>query len=87
MRPDPAKVNTLKYISPPSNKDDLMSFLSMMQSNADFIEKFTQKATPLRELTQNKTNFKACVHYFLRNFYFSPNDSPSKTMKDAFYFI
>ena len=30
---------------------------------------------------------KACVCYFLRNFYFSPNDSPSKTMKDVFYFI
>ena len=30
---------------------------------------------------------KACVHYFLSNFYFSPNDSPSKTMKNVFYFI
>ena len=31
--------------------------------------------------------FKACVRYFLTNFYFSPNDSPSKTMEDVFYFI
>ena len=30
---------------------------------------------------------KACVRYFLSNFYFSPNDSPSKTMKNVFYFI
>ena len=30
---------------------------------------------------------KACVHYFLTNIYFSPNDSPSKTMKYVFYFI
>ena len=30
---------------------------------------------------------KACIHYFLPIFYFSPNDSPSKTMKNAFYFI
>ena len=30
---------------------------------------------------------KACVSYFLSNFYFSPNDSPSKTMKNVFYFI
>ena len=30
--------------------------------------------------------FKACIHYFLTNFYFSPNDSPSKTMKDVFLF-
>ena len=29
---------------------------------------------------------KACVRYFLTNFYFSPNDSPSKTMKDVFSF-
>ena len=31
--------------------------------------------------------FKVCVYYFLTNFYFSPNDSPSKTMEDVFYFI
>ena len=30
---------------------------------------------------------KACVHYFYQIFIFSPNDSPSKTMKNAFYFI
>ena len=30
---------------------------------------------------------KTCVCYFLSNFYFSPNDSPSKTMKNVFYFI
>ena len=30
--------------------------------------------------------FKACVHYFLSNFYFSPNDSPLKTTKNVFYF-
>ena len=34
-----------------------------------------------------KVNFKACVRYFLSNFYFSPNDSPLKTMKNVFYFI
>ena len=27
------------------------------------------------------------VHYFSSNFYFQPNDSPSKTMKNVFYFI
>ena len=31
--------------------------------------------------------FSACVRYFLSNFYFSPNDNPSKTMKNVFYFI
>ena len=28
--------------------------------------------------------FKAYVHYFLSNFYFSLNDSPSKTTKNVF---
>ena len=31
--------------------------------------------------------FKACVRYFFSNFYFSPNDRPSETMKNDFYFI
>ena len=30
--------------------------------------------------------FKACVCYFLSNFYFSSNDIPSKTMKSVFLF-
>ena len=47
MKPDPAKVDALKYISPPSNKDDCISFLCMMQSNADFTENFAQRATQL----------------------------------------
>ena len=34
-----------------------------------------------------KSVVKACVRYFLTIFYFSPKDSPSKTMKDVFYFI
>ena len=30
---------------------------------------------------------KACVRLFSWNFYFSPNDSPLKTMKNVFYFV
>ena len=33
-----------------------------------------------------KYQLKAFVHHFLSNFYFSPNDSPSKTMKNVFLF-
>ena len=41
-----------------------------------------------REITLFEiTKLKAYVRYFLSNFYLSPNDSPSKTMKDVFYFI
>ena len=32
-------------------------------------------------------NLKVCAHYFIRNFYSSPNDRPSKTMKHVFYFM
>ena len=32
-------------------------------------------------------SIKACACYSLSNFYFSPSDSPSKTMKNVFYFI
>ena len=36
---------------------------------------------------KHETLVKACVRYFLSNFYFSSNDSPLKTMKNIFYFI
>ena len=35
-------------------------------------------------VNNEKRLFKACVRYFLSNFYFSPNDNPSKTMKMLF---
>ena len=42
-------------------------------------------------LMKNTHDLKACVYYensgFHQIFIFSPNDSPSKTMKNAFYFI
>ena len=37
-------------------------------------------------LFQFASLFKACVRYFLPNFYFSPNDSPSKIIKKCFLF-
>ena len=30
-------------------------------------------------------SFKACVRYFLSIFYFSPSDSPLKTMKNVYF--
>jgi hypothetical protein len=50
VRPDPAKVEALKHITPPRSKEELISFLCMMQSNADFIPNFEQHAAKLREL-------------------------------------
>ena len=40
-----------------------------------------------KEYKRAVEELKACVRYFLLNFYFSPNDSPLKTMKNIFYFI
>ena len=51
VRPNPAKVAALDHITPPNNKDELKSFLCMMQSNAEFIPRFSKKSAKLRELT------------------------------------
>ena len=41
----------------------------------------------LRIICNDKTSpFKACLRYFLSNFYFLPNESPSKNMKNVFLF-
>lgn len=58
VRPDPSKVEALEYITPPTNKTDLISFLCMMQSNAEFIMNFAQKAALLRDLTKTRVHFK-----------------------------
>ena len=74
IKPDPAKVNDLKYVSSLSNEDDLISFLYIMQLNTDLIENFSQKATLLRVLTQNQAYFKwtpkqqKCFEQLLQNF-------------------
>ena len=39
------------------------------------------------QLSCDKHSVKGCVYYFLTNVYCSPNDNPSKTMKNVFYFI
>ena len=49
--------------------------------------KLTKKYGDKSDELKHKGLIKACVRYFLSNFYFSPNDSPSKTMKNVFYFI
>ena len=58
MQPDPAKIDALKFITAPTNRNDHISFLCMMQLNLDFILNFTQKAEPLRKLTHQNTHFR-----------------------------
>ena len=57
VKPDPEKVEALKYITPPANKDELISFLCMMQSHADFIPNFSKHAATLREITKKNKHF------------------------------
>ena len=58
IQPDPTKVEALDFLLPPTNKQDLISFLCMMQSNADFIKNCAKKSAPLRELTKGNIHFK-----------------------------
>ena len=51
-----------------------------------FNSHFAAQCTPVKNAS-TLLKFKASVSYFLTNFYFSPNDSPSKTTKDVFYLI
>ena len=55
--PDPEKVKALDNLATPTNKEELVSFLCMMQSNADFIPGFAQKAAFLRDLTKKGCHF------------------------------
>ena len=74
VRPDPAKVEVLKHLDPPKNKEELRSFLCMMQSNAEFIPKFAKISAELRHLTKDKIHFKweekhqQAFEYLLKSF-------------------
>ena len=74
VKPDPEKVDALSYIEAPKTKEELLSFLCMMQSNAEFIPSFAQKSSTLRELLTDKKRFKwesrhqLCFEELLNNF-------------------
>ena len=86
VRPDPAKVSALDHITPPTNRQELISFLCMMQANSEFIPNFARKSAPLRELTHANRRFvwtnehSDCYNYLLDEFrtaallrFFDPN--------------
>ena len=86
ISPDPEKVEALKYLTAPQSREELISFLCMMQSNADFIEGFSETASVLRELTKKETKFRweerheSCFNELLNSFredvslhYFDPS--------------
>ena len=56
--PDPEKVKALNDLTLPDNKNDLISFLCMMQAHSEFIPNFARKASLLRELIKKNRPFK-----------------------------
>lgn len=58
LKPDPEKVKALHLASRPKSKEELISFLCMVQSNKEFIESIAQKTTNLRKLTKKSAQFK-----------------------------
>ena len=89
-----------KFVLAVSEKKQFTSFLCnrFLKNYAKLISLFSKKLQAYRCFPATllkiqefscefcKT-FKACVHHFLTNIYFSLNHTPSKTMKDIFYFI
>ena len=58
IRPDPQKVAALKHASRPANRNELISFLCMVQSNKEFIPLLARKTSHLRQLTKKGKRFK-----------------------------
>ena len=64
------------------------NFFSHVKNPACLTENQSMQLSSKHSLhTSSRWMLKACFRYFLSNFYFSPNDSPAKTMKNVFYFI
>ena len=54
VRPDPAKVVALNHITPPQSKEELTSFLCMMQSNSGFHPQLRQVSGPTERINEKK---------------------------------
>jgi transposase InsO family protein len=57
IRPDPAKVETIRKRKPPENYKEVRSFLGLMGYYRTFIKDFTVLAAPLRELEVESQTF------------------------------
>ena len=60
---DLEKVEALNFISPPTCKEDLISFLSIKKSNSDFILSFFQKLAFSQEITKGKVQFRRLLEH------------------------
>ena len=57
IQPDPNKVEFIKQVTAPTSKKELISFLSMIQSNSDFLPNLSSQTANLRALTQKHDEF------------------------------
>ena len=67
VRPDPSKVDALKDAEPPRSKEEVVSFLCMIQSHAEFIPMLSKKTVYMRALTKKHARFvwsKECQKEF-----------------------
>ena len=58
LKPDPLKIETLKQITTPKSKEELVSFLAMVRANDNFIPNIPKNTPLLRYLTKRGTRFK-----------------------------
>lgn len=67
VRPDPSKIDALKDAEPPRSKEEVISFLCMIQSHAEFIPMLSKKTVHMRALTKKHARFvwsKECQDEF-----------------------
>ena len=67
LKPDPEKVSALRYASQPRSKDELRSFLCIVQSNKDFLPNLARKTINLRKRLRKHHRFtwnKECQREF-----------------------
>ena len=70
------------------NDTDLQSFKELSFLVKIILTLSYGQASVARSFSVDNTVIKACVRYFFIKFlFFLPNESPSKTMKNVFYFI
>ena len=58
IRAEPREVNALQNITRPKTKNELISFICMLQSNTDFITNFTKEAAVLKEVIKANTKYE-----------------------------
>ena len=79
-----------KLVEIPTTKVSPITVVDKLEDITCYVEE-SSNASVKSSATARKwfksRSLKACVRYFLTYFYFSWNDSPSKTMKGVFYFI